>query len=229
MHDRSTVPRSRLSTSLALRFGALALAAVSLTGCTLRGSGTAATETRELGEFEAIDIGGAFELVVHVNPDATPRVEVSGDDNIVPKIITKVAGGELDVSVDHWMVRPDRPLKIEIWARSITEIDASGASDISVEGLHGERFELDLSGASESTLSGAVDHFEVDSSGASDLDARALEAKTVEIDLSGAGDAEVWASEKLDAEVSGAGSVRYFGDPAEVDEDVSGAGKVERG
>lgn len=220
------LPRaSRLSIPVVLGlFGALSVGA-----CSLRGSGTELTEQRDIESFDEIDLGGAFNLVVHVAPGTTQKVEVSGDDNIVPKVLTKVAAGELDLSVDHWMVRPDHDLKVEVWVPSLAKIDASGASKIEVDGLHGERFELELSGASDSTLTGIVDQFRFESSGATELDARGLEAKTVELELSGAGKAEVWASEQLDAEVSGAGKVRYFGDPAEVKKDVSGAGSVEPG
>jgi Putative auto-transporter adhesin, head GIN domain len=92
----------------------VALLGLSLTGCSLRGSGTAMTDSREVEAFESIEIGGAFELIVHVDPAAVQRVEVSGDDNIVPKVTTKVSGGELDVQIDG-MVRPKLDLKVEVW------------------------------------------------------------------------------------------------------------------
>lgn len=198
-------------------------------GCSLRGSGTPMTESRDIEAFDSIEIGGAFELIVHVDPTATQRVEVSGDDNIVPEVTTKVSGGELDIEIGAAMVRPKLDMKIEVWVPALTGLEASGASDITVAGLHGERFDLDLSGASETTLRGEVDLFEVDLSGASDLDARELHAKIVALELSGAGDAEVWASDRLDADVSGTGDVRYFGGPKEVKQDVSGAGSITPG
>jgi hypothetical protein len=207
----------------------LALLGLALTGCSLRGSGTAMTESRDVETFDAIEVGGAFVVVVHVDPAAAQRVEVSGDDNIVAKVATTVAVGELDIQLEHGMVRPKLPMKVEVWLPSLTGLEASGASNITVEGLHGERFELELSGASESTLQGRVDRFEVDSSGASDLDARELHAKIVELELSGAGDADVFASDRLDAAVSGAGDVHYFGDPKEVKQNVSGAGSITPG
>ena len=45
--------------------------------------------------------------------------------------------------------------------------------------------------------------------------------------MSGAGDAEVFASVKLDVEVSGASDVKYKGNAA-VSQDVSGAGSVKK-
>jgi hypothetical protein len=195
----------------------------------LHGSGVPMTEAREVESFAKIDLGGAFELVVHVDPSAAQRVELSGDDNVVSEVYTRVDDGELEVGIDTRMLNVKTPLKLEVWLPMLTEIDASGASDIEVEGLHGERFELDLSGASESRLTGQVGVFEADLSGAAQLEARHLQAKQVELELSGAGEAQVFASESLEVDVSGAGSVRYWGAPAKVQREISGAGSVEPG
>jgi hypothetical protein len=205
---------------------ALALQSL-LTGCGLKGSGVEATETRELASFDAIEIDGGFILVVHVDPAVNQRVDVRGDDNIVPEVVATVSDGELELTIDQWLVRPKLDTTIEVWVPSLSAIKVSGAADMRVDGLHGERFELAVSGASTSKLSGTIDHFEVDSSGANTLDARELHAKVVKIAVSGAGDSDVWASEQLDANVSGAGNVRYHGEPENVQEDVSGAGSVE--
>jgi hypothetical protein len=53
-------------------------------------------------------------------------------------------------------------------------------------------------------------------------------AENTKVDISGAGSAEVFASVKLDAHVSGAGKVRYKGDAANVQQQVSGAGSVKK-
>jgi hypothetical protein len=201
-----------------------------LSGCALRGSGTPTTEIRELDGFEKIDLGGMFDLVVHVDPTAAQKVEVTADDNIIDKVETSVSGGELDVAIeDVSFIRPKTDIKIEVWVPALVAIDASGASDIDVQGLHGESFSLELSGASDSTLHGNVDRFDVEISGAGELDAKNLKAKTVTLELSGAGEAEVWASESLDVELSGAGDVTYYGDPANVSQDISGAGSLKKG
>jgi hypothetical protein len=204
---------------------ALALPTV-LTGCGLRGSGVAATETREIASFDAIGIDGGFILIAHVDPAAAQRVELRGDDNIVPEVVTTVTDGKLELTIDHWLVRPQLDMTVEVRVPSLSAISVSGAADMRVDGLHGERFELAVSGASSSKLSGTIDHFEVESSGANTLDASELHAKVVKIGVSGAGDSEVWASEQLDANVSGAGNVRYHGEPEDVQENVSGAGSV---
>jgi hypothetical protein len=193
-------------------------------GCGTRGSGVAATETREVGQFSTIHSEGALNVIVHVGSDAQ-KVVLSGDDNILPEIETRVRGDKLVLEHEDWL-RPDLPLVIEIWTPSLAGIEVSGASDVEVDGLSGGQFDLDLSGASDAELRGKVDRLDVDVSGAGDVDAAWLEATMVVVDMSGAGEAKVWATQTLEVDVSGAGRVVYWGDPGDVRQDISGAGSV---
>lgn len=194
-----------------------------VSGCALRGSGTKMTETREVGAFTGVDVSGAMDVHIEVGADQT--IEVSGDDNIVPKVTTTVEGSRLIVSVDANNVRPKLPIELNITVPSLADVDLSGASDLEVTGLHGEKFEVDISGAADAIFAGSVDTFEVDISGAAELDAAELTAKNVELELSGAADAKVHATDTLDVEVSGAGTVEYLGSPT-VTKEVSGAATV---
>jgi hypothetical protein len=219
-------PRHSLLLTLAL---ALPLLAISAPGCATRGSGTSATETREVEAFERIDLSGAFTVVIHVDPSAPRKLTLTADDNLLELIRTRVDGAELEIGMaPSTKIVTKTQIRVEIWTPSLTGIEASGATKLEVAGLHGERFVLDASGASDATLGGAVDRLEVDMSGAGKLDARALAAKQVEIDLSGAGGAMVSASETLDVDISGAGKVTYYGSPT-ISQDISGAGKLEAG
>jgi hypothetical protein len=207
-------------------FAILTLTTALLGACGSRGSGDRKTETRELEGFQSIELGGALDLIVHVGA-AEQKVVISGDDNLVSKVETRVSGGKLHVEHEGWM-RPELPMQIEVWLPKLEAIEASGASDIDVDNLVGERFELELSGAGDIELRGKVDQLEVELSGAGDVDARTLEAKRVAIDISGAGEAKVWTTEKLDVDISGAGEVEYWGNPSEIQQDISGAGSLHR-
>ncbi len=199
---------------------------VLLPACGTRGSGTAVSETRELDPFEAIEFGGALELIVHVGA-SEQKLVIRGDDNIVPNIETRVSGDKLVIEHDGWM-RPELPLVVEIWVAKLASIEASGATDLDVEGLHGERFELELSGAADAELRGQVARFDLEVSGAADVDARALAAETVILDMSGAGEAKVWATRTLDVDISGKGQVEYWGEPVEIEQNISGSGEIRK-
>ena len=207
-----------------------AVTAIGATGCGTRGSGTPATEVREVEAFERIDVSGAVELIVHVAPDGPQKLEITADDNLVPLLETRVQGHELEVGFGpNMMIRPKVGVRVEAWVPSLTAIDASGATDVEVEGLHGAEFSLDVSGASDTILRGSVDRLDVDISGAGELEAKELVTKIVRLELSGAGEATVWASESLDVDISGAGEVTYFGEPANIIQDISGSGELKSG
>jgi hypothetical protein len=214
MSARSVVAVLSLSTAL-----------LGSVGCGTRGSGVATTEIREVGEFATIETKGAINLLVHVGANQQ-RVELSGDDNIVPKIETRLRGDKLVIEHEGWL-RPDVPLLLEVWIPTLASIEASGAADIEVLGLSTGQFELDMSGASDAKLHGQLARLDIDVSGAADVDASDLEAKVVVVDMSGAGEAKVWATESLDVDISGAGRVVYWGDPV-LRQDISGAGSVRK-
>ena len=84
---------------------------------------------------------------------------------------------------------------------------------------------MEMSGASETDLSGLANNVDIKISGAGDLDAKKLKTRNTSIDISGAGSAIVYAKKILNIEVSGAGSVKYKGNP-KVKKIINGAGSV---
>jgi hypothetical protein len=154
---------------------AAALLGLTLIGCTLAGSGTPMTESRDVEAFDSIALGGFFELVVHVDPSAVQRVEISGDDNIVPEVITNVSSGELEIHIDGrtWfgvleLAKPKLGPKVEVWVPSLTGLQRM-RSDIEVEGLHGERFTLHVSEAGSVRYFGDTKEVKQDVSGAGSI------------------------------------------------------------
>ncbi|MCX4244979.1 head GIN domain-containing protein [Paraliomyxa miuraensis] len=195
----------------------------SLPACT-HGSGVQANEERTVEAFEAIDVGGPFQVSVELGSQV--HVEVGGDDNVVPKVRTVVEGKTLHVELPG-SVSLELPLTLRVTAPSLLELELGGAATADVGGIEGERFEVDLGGASTATLRGRVQSFEADVSGASTLRAAELAAEAVEVDASGASKAEVSAAEALKANASGASTIRYHGQPGELSRDASGASTIE--
>lgn len=202
---------------------AVAASCALLAGCLTRGSGNERRETREAEAFSEVEVGGIFDVDVQVGPEAS--IEVIGDDNIVPLVQTSVSGGRLHIDTSE-SISPKLDLVVNVTTPNLAALRTSGSCDVDVSGISGDSFEVDSSGVADITLVGTVDTFELDLSGAGRVDAAALKAQTVKVDMSGAGKADVHAEKSLVASVSGAGSVRYGGNPDEVEEHVSGAGKV---
>ena len=66
-------------------------------------------------------------------------------------------------------------------------------------------------------------------SGASKVDTTDLHAARAKVSSSGASRAYVYATEEVSADLSGASSVTYYGEPKTVNKQVSGASSVEAG
>jgi hypothetical protein len=63
-------------------------------------------------------------------------------------------------------------------------------------------------------------------SGSGAFAGREFQTADATVSISGSGEAIIWATERLDAQVSGSGLVRYVGNPGQLSTDISGSGSV---
>ena len=203
----------------------LALLSSLLVACGVAGSGVAKTEARDVGSFTEIEVSGAVRLDVELGPKTS--VEVTGDDNIVPLLLTKVEGSALRIYTKQ-SVRPKVDIVVKVVVPALTALRSSGATNVTLAGLTGPALSLDLSGASKLSAKGKVGKLAVHVSGAGKVHTDALEATDASVDVSGAAYVEVRAKDSLAVTISGAGKVVYSGDPKDVAKSVSGAGRIEK-
>ena len=64
-------------------------------------------------------------------------------------------------------------------------------------------------------------------SGAGGYNAANLRSHSCTISISGVGGAKVFADQTLNAQVSGVGGVEYYGNPSDVQTEVSGLGSID--
>ena len=83
-----------------------------------------------------------------------------------------------------------------------------------------------LPGAGSIEVDGEADRLELALTGAGDLDAVDLRAADASVDSTGAVNATLWVTDRLDLSMTGAGAVRYHGDPS-VTSTITGVGRVE--
>lgn len=206
----------------------ISLVAFIVSGCGfwgVRGNGRVKDQSRTIMEFDKIDAGGAFTLKVKVGP--SPSLRITAEENLINYIRTNVKGNTLVIDTKK-NISPRKEIYIEITTPFLKAVDASGANNITIYGINGSDFEVDVSGAGSVNLSGEVDRFRADLSGAGSINAKDLKAKDVRVSVSGAASADVYAKDYLDASVSGVGSISYYGDPAKTRTDVSGVGSISR-
>ncbi len=213
----------------------------------VRGDGNIKSKTISTGNISALETGGAFTVYIRQDSVTTTRVET--DDNLLEYIDIAVKGNTLHIrSRDGFNLRPSGKIKVYVSSPVFNRLNASGACDIISENqiISNEGVNIDLSGASRVDLSlktpnvhailsgagtislkGETKDLRIDGSGSTDIKCFDMKTENTHVEISGAGDAEVFASVKLEVEVSGAGTVKYKGSPV-VEQKISGAGSVKK-
>jgi hypothetical protein len=187
------------------------------------GSGVGATELREVGRFDSIDMRGPVDLVVRLG---TPqRVEVIGDDNLVGRCLTTVDDRTLEVRMEQGSYRFRSGMSVAVTVPALKAVRVAASSDVAIHDFAGPELRLEVSGSGDISASGTVDRLRAVVSGSGDLDLADLVARTALVSVSGSGDVDVHATESLDAAVSGSGDVRYGGAPV-TSLEITGSGAI---
>ncbi|MCD4682925.1 MAG: DUF2807 domain-containing protein [Bacteroidales bacterium] len=211
----------------------------------IKGDGNVVKQERQLDSFSSLDVGGAFKVFLTQGDKEFAIVEA--DENLLDVISTEVRGSTLVIKTTE-DIRDSEALNIYLTFKELDELeisgachltgenkmkfddlelDCSGASDLDLK-LGAQNLTLDLSGASQIELYGSAETVDLDLSGASHLDAYDFEAEVYKADISGAAHAKIFVSKELSADVSGAASLKYKGDPMIKHHDVSGAASMKK-
>jgi hypothetical protein len=237
------------------KFGWIALAlTVSLGSCRhfmgkrIHGNGNIKTEDRSVSSFKNVDVSGAAKVMVSQGDQHSVKVE--GDENLLQYIEVEQEGDKIRIKErPGFNLQPSGDIRVYVTAPVFNNIDASGASDIigqtkisnpeemkmHISGAGNIKMELDaprltfrMSGAGSIYIKGQTKELELEMSGAGSAHFYDLLSENTRVSLSGVGSAEVYASVKLDASVSGVGSIDYKGNATDVNQHVSGVGSVHK-
>jgi hypothetical protein len=233
-----------------MTFTTAAVAALLLAGCSVitgpsvTGSGNLVTKQYPFTNFTGVSAGSVFDVTV--KPGTTPGVSLTVDDNLVEYLDVSTSGDRLNLRLKSNTNVRNATLKAVVTVPELTSLDLSGASkgrlegcrsakklDIDVSGasrlegdLESGDMHMGLSGASHASLKGTAGNLRLNVSGASHADLEELQIKDANVDVDGASHATVHPSGNLQARASGASSVQYAGQPANVDKQTSGASSV---
>jgi len=202
-------------------------------------------EERDVGDFSLVDVGGAFK--VYLKPGPKSKVTVDADSEYLDQIRTEVRGDELRI-YSKGNLRSYRTITVYVEYQELEGIRISGAADvvarntiksddfsISVSGagnaiinLEVDRLDSRISGAGDIILEGSAGRQEVKVSGAGSYRAFDLDSDFLSIKLTGAGNADVTVRKEIEAYASGAGSIKYSGNPEKVKVESTGAGSIRK-
>jgi Putative auto-transporter adhesin, head GIN domain len=217
-------------------------------GKRIKGNGNIKTEEHNVSSFKNVEVSGAIELFV-AQGDLKP-VKIETDENLLQYIEVLQEGNKIIVQSRSGInLKPTSKVKVYVTSPVYNNIDVSGASNINGLNkiINTERMKMEVSGAGDINmdvnapsitaevsgagtvnLKGETKTFDLILTGAAKGHCFELLSENTKVDISGAGEADIYASIKLDAEVSGAGSVSYKGAATSVSQHVSGAGSVKK-
>ncbi len=210
-----------------------------LTCCVIGKSQT--TQIRDVKTFNKITVSGA--AIIYFTQSDTLSVKVIGNELEINNIYTNVTDNSLNVKAKG-IFKQD--YKVYIKAKNINQFTASGVSKIiSTNCINSDSLSLDASGASEMdlivtsnkldilltgasqiTISGNTKSLQSNLNGASTLKAYKLNSSNTSIKASGASSAKVFAFDKINANATGASSIKFMGDPKEVSAEASSSSSI---
>jgi len=212
----------------------------------VRGSGNIKEEARSEGPFRSIRTSGSYN--VYITQGAKHDIRIEADDNLLPLIITKVSGNDLEIYTKKgYDIKPSKTINVYVTLDQLEELSSSGSGgfysknklkggnvkfsfsgstntelDLNANDLH-----VEVSGSSHLNLKGSIPATRYDISGSADVEALDLQSDNANISISGSGKLDVAVAKKLDLSVSGMGKVRYKGSPV-INQSSSGMAKISK-
>jgi len=205
-------------------------------------------EVRNVKNFHAIHVSHAINVYLTQSDEEAVAVSAR-DTKYRDRIRTEVKNGVLRIWYDNegWNWSNDnKKLKAYVSVKTLDELNASGASDIMVDGtISGDKLDIELSGASDFkgsikmnelnldqsgasdvTISGSAGKVTIKASGASDVKGYDLITENCDAHASGASDIKISVNKELSAHASGASSIYYKGTAVIRDLHSNGASSV---
>jgi len=195
-------------------------------GPTVVGSGIVVTQSRQVSAFSSVSVRGAATVLIDQN--GTEALTIEAEDNLQPLLVSDVNAGVLTLGLRPGAgIQTNKPIVYRLSVKALKEIETSGSGEVQAKGLDGAQLTVSQSGSYKVTAVGKVSRLSVTLSGSGGFDGQGLASSAVVVDISGSAEAVVQAADKLEARVTGAGSVDYIGSPT-VTQVVTGSGAVRK-
>jgi len=188
------------------------------------GSGKIVSESRTVGTFTGIQVKNFAK--VFITQDTVESLRIESDDNVIGLVLTSVNGSTLiiglsDGSYNHVTVN------VYVSMKTVRLLESAGAAEFtSLNSMKLDSLFCRITGTAKITLAGSVNYENVEIFGSGDIHTLNLVSYFCTIKIYGAGNADVNATQQLDAEITGAGIITYAGNPPVVHRVITGTGAI---
>ena len=206
----------------------------------------AQTETRMLSDFTSISAAEGVQVELVKGDKVMAKVKVENCE--LSDVITEVNGRELEIKFkkDFWKWRSNKKAWVTVTYTQLEEIEVSSGANIeSEQAIEADELELEASSGGRMYLSvastalyvevssggltevtGSTESQDVEASSGGVYEAYNLDSKEARVEASSGGNCRIFVTQKLDAEASSGGSIRYKGDPQSTSIDSNFSGSV---
>ena len=185
-----------------------------------RSSGPAITRTFTWGGGDTLRVSAAAEIR-YTQRAGPASLTITGPAAALDRV--SIDAGEISLHGRAWR---HGKISIALAAPEVSRFRMSGANRLTIEAYDQDSLSLDLSGASEVEATGKTREIDLEISGAGEADLGALKAREADVEISGAGKATLAPTDRARIDISGMGDVKLLTHPAQLETDISGAGRV---
>ena len=182
--------------------------------------------------------GETESLVIHADPEVRSRIRTEITDGVLVisydsdwRDWTGINFIDKGVTTFNLSMKEINSIVISgvgnLDAASVTSdalsLSVSGPATITIGNVTANTLAVEMSGVGSIDLAGKVNEQTINLSGAGSYKAPRLQSHSTSVKLSGVGNATVWADDAIDAVISGAGAVEYYG-AAKINQKITGIG-----
>ena len=213
----------------------------------IEGSGNIITQARNVGKASKVKLAGSFD--VELTPGTVTKVEVVGDDNILPFIIAEEQEGFLVIKTKkNISYNSTEGIKIKIVTPQLENLQLAGSGNIIGQGkfigadklvlkiagsgdikleVNTPKIEANIAGSGSIRLTGETKDETIKIAGVGDYLSEGLMAENATVSIAGSGDVKAFVSTSLDVHIAGSGTVYYKGNPS-IKQKVAGSGDIKK-
>ena len=224
----------------------LSASAPAMGGQEIIGSGIARSEARDPTGFHRIAL--SIHAKLDLRQDGSEGLTITGDDNIIALVETIVEDGTLTIrwkkgaystrykdlgivahakSIDGLAIAGSGEIAAKSLKAGKLRVSLAGSGRAAIDALNADALNVNIEGSGDLALAGRIVSLDVSVAGSGRVSAAKLESQMATVTVAGSGRALLWATQALDANVLGSGSVRYYGQPR-VHSAIAGSGMVKQ-
>lgn len=184
-------------------------------------------QVRSVAPFKGISVRGPVSLTVEAGKSYS--LKVYGAPRFVERVTSEVVDGELRLDMKdskHNSIDIDSGDRVVVTLPALQTFKGEGAGVMRLTNVRGERLDVNYRGAGRLAIDGEVRELRLRAQGVGEVDTKALLARDADVSFEGIGSVNIYAKDRLNANVRGMGNLTYYGNPRVVSKSVSGIGSV---